>query len=395
MAANVQSSPAVAAFRRRCYPQISDADWDRWQWQLNHRIRDLDGLERVVELTAGEREAARRRRGGPLPVGVTPYYAALFAAGGPDHPLRKTMVPRPEEFTVSPGEREDPLGEEAHLAAPGLVHTYPAKALLLVTGFCASYCRYCTRARMVGAGGVRPGRAQWEQALQYLREHPEIEDVLVSGGEPLVLSDARLAWLLERLSAIPHVRLIRIGTKIPAVLPQRITPALAQLLARFHPLWLSIHFTHPDELTPEAAAACGRLADAGIPLMGQTVLLKGVNDDPDTLARLFTGLVRLRVKPYYLHQCDSITGSAQFKTPVDRGLALVAGLQGRLTGYAIPHLMIDAPGGGGKVPVSPDFVAGRDGDDLLLRSYRGEIYRYPDPGGTCGQPRPPAGPRAG
>ena len=267
------------------------------------------------------------------------------------------------------------------MAVPGLVHAYPEKVLFLVNDFCAAYCRYCTRSRMVGAGETPADRSRWERALDYIRARPAIRDVLLSGGDPLVLSDARLEWLVKRLNDIPHVEMIRIGTKIPAVLPQRVTAGLTDLLVRHRPVWMSLHFTHPAELTAEVAAACGRLAGAGVPLAGQTVLLAGVNDDAGTLRRLFNGLLGLRVKPYYLHQCDAVAGSSHFKTTVDRGRGLVRGLHGRMTGYGIPHYMVDAPGGGGKVPLSLYAELGRDGEDLLLRDYRDRSYRYPDPEG--------------
>lgn len=358
---------------------VSDpADWGDWHWQMRNRIRDLAGLERWFELSDGEREAVRRRAGA-LPVGITPYYADLIDPADPSDPLRKTMIPRLEEYAVQPWEHRDPLGEEDHEVVPGLVHTYPHKVLFLVTDICATYCRYCTRGRMVGAGDQPPDTRRWEQALDYIRRHTEIRDVLLSGGDPFLLSDRRLAWLLGRLAQIPHLDLLRIGTKIPAVLPQRVTDELAAILAGAHPLWLSLHFTHPRELTPEAADACDRLSRAGIPLQAQTVLLAGVNDDSDTLQDLLTGLLRIRVRPYYLHQCDPIQGSSHFKTPVSRGVELIRGLHGRITGYGVPHYMIDAPGGGGKLPVSPDFVVGRDGENLLLRNRHGQVYSYPDP----------------
>jgi lysine 2,3-aminomutase len=230
-----------------------------------------------------------------------------------------------------------------------------------------------------GGGHQRTGPREWNRVLDYIAAHREITDVLLSGGDPLILATERLAWLLGRLRSIPHVSLVRIGTKVPAVLPQRITRELVDLLRRHHPLWMSLHFTHPRELTPEAAEACARLADAGIPLQGQTVLLRGVNDDDATLTELLNGLLRMRVKPYYLHQCDVVSGSSHFKVPVQRGLDLVRGLHGRITGYGVPHYMIDAPGGGGKIPIAPETVLGRDGEDVLLRNHNGQIYRYPDP----------------
>jgi len=362
---------------------VARRDWDDWRWQMRNRVTDLAGLEACFQLSDGEREAVRLHRGA-LPVGITPYYISGMDPLDASDPLRLTMIPRPQEFQPMPWEREDPLGESDHEVVPGLVHTYPNKVLFLVTDRCATYCRYCTRSRMVGGGEVPADRRRWDRALDYIREHPEIDDVLLSGGDPLGLADDKIAELLARIRDIPHVALIRIGTKIPAVLPQRITPGLVSILQRHHPLWVSIHFTHPAELRPEVATACDRLSSAGIPLMAQTVLLKGVNDEPEILEALMNGLLRIRVKPYYLHQCDNVKGSWHFKTTVDRGLALVGAMHGRMTGYAVPQYMIDAPGGGGKVPVSPDFIAGRDGPDLLLRNRNGEIYRYPDPGGSDG-----------
>jgi lysine 2,3-aminomutase len=288
------------------------------------------------------------------------------------------MIPSMREYSRAPGEHDDPLGEEAHSPVHGIVHTYPAKALFLVSDHCATYCRYCTRSRVVGSGEIPAAIPQWETALDYIRSHPEIEDVLISGGDPLTLTDDKLEWLLAQLHAIEHVRLIRIGTKTPAVLPQRFTPGLARMLKRYHPLWISVHFTHPRELTPEVTRAVNRLTNAGIPLANQTVLLAGINDDPATMRALMDGLVRLRIRPYYLHQCDAVTGSSHFRTPVDRGLEIIRSLHGFTTGYAVPTYMIDAPGGGGKVPIMPEYVVGRENGNLLLRNYRGEIYRYPD-----------------
>ncbi|MBZ0167375.1 MAG: KamA family radical SAM protein, partial [Candidatus Omnitrophica bacterium] len=291
-----------------------------------------------------------------------------------------------EEFLRTPGEDPDPLGEEHHMAVPGLVHRYPDRVLFLTTGFCSTYCRYCTRSRMVGEtnGEYSFSVSQWEKAIQYIQEHPEIRDCLLSGGDPLSIGDTKLEWLLSKLRAIKHLEFIRIGTKIPVVMPQRITPELCDMLKKYHPLWMSIHFTHPEELTTETLEACGRLANAGIPLGSQTVLLKGINDNAGTLKELFHGLLRARVKPYYLYQCDPVSGSAHFRTPVEKGLEIIRQLRGHTTGYAIPQFVIDAPGGGGKIPLLPDYIVGRDGDDLLLTNFEGNTYRYPDPGGRLG-----------
>ena len=368
------TTPAIHSYspRHPAYAKVPARDWNDWRWQLRHRIRDLAGLEAVLDLTAEER-AAVIRLGQGLPLGLTPYYVGLVARSPA---LRKTKIPTGDEFEVAPGEHEDPLGEESHRAVPGLVHTYPDKVLFLVTDFCATFCRYCMRSRLVGQGTLLPDHAMWERALDYIRQHPQIRDVLLSGGDPLVMADDRLEWLLQRLRAIPHVELIRIGSKIPAVLPQRITPALCRMLKRYHPLFMSLHLVHPDELTPEAARACGRLADSGIPLGGQMVLLRGVNDDPETMKRLCLGQLKLRVKPYYLHQCDAIRGSFHFRTPVARGREIIKALHGWTSGYAVPHYMIDAPGGGGKVPVSPEYVVRQDKQDFVIRNYAGHLYRY-------------------
>ena len=372
-------SPRAAAFRRRFFPEASRSEWNDWRWQLRHRLRDRAGVSRVFNLTADE-AAALQRLGDHLPVGITPYYAALIDASDPTDPLRRTMLPVGDEFVRTVGEADDPLAEDSHMPVPGLVHRYPDRVLFLVTNFCATYCRYCTRARMVGqTGEYHFNWAQYQQALDYIEARPQIRDVLLSGGDPLTMADDRLEWLLARLRAIPHVEFIRIGTKVPAVLPQRITPELCRALRRFHPLWMSLHFMHPTELTPETNQACQRLANAGIPLGSQTVLSRGVNDDVETMTRLVHGLLRVRVRPYYLYQCDPISSSAHFRTSVARGLEIIAGLRGHTTGYGVPNFVIDAPGGGGKIPLLPDSVVGRDGDFLLLRNYEGGVFRYPDP----------------
>ncbi len=372
-------SPATTAFRRRNFPGTSRQDWDDWRWQLRQRVRDLAGLERLVTLSDDER-AAVVRLGGHLPVGITPYYASLIDPLDPQDPVRRTMIPVAGELVQGPGEADDPLAEDAYMPVPGLVHRYPDRVLFLVTNFCATYCRYCTRARMVGQTGEYHFNAdQYEQAFRYLEDHSEVRDVLLSGGDPLTMKDERIEGLLSRLRSIPHVEFLRIGTKVPTVLPQRITPALCRMLRRFHPFWMSIHFMHPSELTPEVAQACGRLADAGIPLGAQIVLTKGVNDDVETMKALLHGLLKIRVRPYYIYQCDPISGSAHFRTPIEKGLELLAGLRGHTTGYAVPTFVVDAPGGGGKIPLCPEAVVGRDGDSILLRNYEGKTYRYPDP----------------
>jgi len=379
-------------FMQRYYAEAGPAQWNNWKWQVQNRIASLQSLERVFRLSADERDAVLRRNGS-LPVGITPYYASLMDTDNPLDPLRRTHLPVGQEYIRAPGEADDPLGEDHDAAVPGLVHRYPDRVLFLATGFCSTYCRYCTRSRMVGGnteGEYQLKRSQWSAALEYIARHEEIRDVLISGGDPLTMPDDKLDYLLGALRAIPHVEFVRIGSKVPVVLPMRITPALTGIL-RKHQVWVSIHFTHPDELTPEVQESTARLVDAGIPLGSQTVLLKGINDEVGVMKRLMHGLLKCRVKPYYLYQCDPITGSEHFRTPVEKGLEIIRGLRGHTTGYAVPTYVIDAPGGGGKIPLLPESVAGRDGDDLLLRNFEGGIFRYRDPGGTLGAGSVPAG----
>jgi lysine 2,3-aminomutase len=378
-------SAASNEFRKRHFPGVKTAEWNDWRWQNRNRIRSLEQLEKIVAVTDEERAAIARHEG-PLPIGITPYYMSLIDPVDPLQGLRRTTVPTLAEFERTPGEEEDPLGEDHTSPVPGLVHRYPDRVLLLVTNFCSVYCRYCTRARLVGASGERAlKKADIDRAIEYIASTPQVRDCLISGGDPLSLDEERLEYILSRLRAIPHLEFVRIGSKQPVVQPMRVTPALTKMLRKYHPLWMSLHFTHPDELTPEVAEACGRLADAGIPLGSQTVLLKGVNDDVATLKKLFHGLLKIRVRPYYLYQCDPITGSSHFRTSVDKGLELISQLRGYTTGYAVPNYVVDAPAGGGKIAMLPDAVIGRDGDDLLLRNFRGDECRYPDPDGTLGK----------
>jgi len=369
---------AREAFRARFFPDTTDADWHDWRWQLRHRFRNENDLCRIMQLSAQE-TLALRGAAGALPLAITPYYASLLDPDDATQPLRRTVVPVSLESRHSVGEQSDPLHEEGSTVRPGLVHRYPDRVLFLVTDHCSVFCRYCTRSRLVGqASDTSPSRRTWQGAIDYIADHTEVRDVLLSGGDPLTLPNSELEWLLTRLRAIPHVELIRIGTKVPLVLPQRVTPDLTTMLAKFHPLWMSIHATHPDELTEEASAALARLADAGIPLGSQTVLLSGINDSPETLRQLMHGLVRRRVKPYYLYQCDPILGSSHFRTPVKRGLELIGSLRGHTTGYAVPTYVIDAPGGGGKIPIQPETIVARDAAGLTLRGFQGTLFRYPD-----------------
>jgi lysine 2,3-aminomutase len=373
-------SSRSTAFRKKFFPTADAAQWNDWRWQLRNAIRDAESLGHILDLSEEERRGLTLE-GTPLPVSITPYYASLLDPQDALQPLRRTVVAVGDEFLRSPGEADDPLEEDHDSPVPGLVHRYPDRVLFLVTGFCATYCRYCTRSRMVGGHdeSYRFNTRQWERAIEYIAATPTVRDVLLSGGDPLLLSEDRLEWLLSRLRAIEHVEIIRIGTKAPVVLPQRVTPALTRMLKKYHPLFMSIHFTHPDELTPETVQACGRLADAGIPLGSQTVLLAGVNDSVETMKQLMHRLLKARVRPYYLYQCDPIPGSGHFRTPIEKGLEIIRGLRGHTSGYAIPSYVVDAPGGGGKIPLLPNYVEGHDGENLLLRNYQDRVFAYPDP----------------
>ncbi len=372
------SAPSKSlTFRKKYFSGVSAKLWNDWHWQVAHRIRSYEELSNILHLSDAEK-AAFQHSGHALPLSITPYYMSLLDPDNPDQALRRTVVPTVMESLRSKGEADDPLGEAEQSPVPGLVHRYPDRVLLLLTDFCSTYCRYCTRSRVVGHNRIHPGRKRLEEAFSYIKAHPAIRDVLLSGGDPLLLSDEQLDWVLGRLREIEHVEIIRIGTKVPAVLPQRVTPALARMLHKHHPLMLSLHFAHPDECTPEAAKACARLADAGIPLGSQTVLLAGVNDDSQTMKSLMHRLLMMRVRPYYLYQCDPISGSAHFRTPVDKGLDIIRDLRGHTSGYAVPTYVIDAPGGGGKIPLMPSAVLGCDAGGLALRNYEGGLYHYPD-----------------
>jgi lysine 2,3-aminomutase len=365
------------AFLTKHFPGSSVSDWNNWQWQVRNSFTSLDHLNSFLGLSV--QESSSKAFGKNLPVRITPYYASLLDPNNAEQPLRRTVVPVALELNTSPGEVEDPLSETHDSPVPLIVHRYPDRVLFLVTNFCSAFCRYCTRTHMVSKQDkVHSSQAEWDKAIDYIRDHAEVRDVLLSGGDPLTLSDGRIEYLLSKLREIPHVEIIRIGTKVPVVMPQRITRDLVNMLKKYHPLFLSIHFTHPDEITPEVMDACNRLADAGIPLGSQTVLLKGINDDALVFKKLTHELLKIRVKPYYLYQCDPIPGSAHFRTPLESGLEIIRNLRGFTSGYAIPHFVIDAPGGGGKIPLLPDYVVGREGDDLIIKNYEGKTYRFPD-----------------
>jgi lysine 2,3-aminomutase len=366
------------AFRKEFFPDATPAEWKDWRWQIRNRITTFERLSAIVKLSPDEAQAGCRGNN-TCSLSITPYYASLLDKNDPLQPIRRTVIPVQQEYLHAPCESEDPLSEDDVSPVPGIVHRYPDRVLFLTTGFCCVRCRYCTRSRLVDQNrDSRFSFKDWKLALAYVESNPSIRDVLLSGGDPLTLPDEVLDWLLSRLFHIPHVNFLRIGTKVPAVLPQRISGSLIRILKQYHPLWMSVHFTHPDELTSEVKTACNRLADAGIPLGSQTVLLKGVNDDAEVMKKLFHGLLTLRVRPYYLYQCDPILGSSHFRTPVNKGVEIVERLRGHTSGYAVPTFVIDAPGGGGKLPLQPAYVIGREGDSVVLRNYKGVQYRYPD-----------------
>lgn len=354
-------------------------DSQDWRAQLRASVRSAGDLEKALHLTPEEREGARRAEHDGLPIAITPYYLSLCDPADARCPIRRQCVPRVEESTNAPGDMVDPLGEVDHEVAPHLVRRYPDRVLLIATDRCAVYCRFCTRSRIVGDGGGPAPFDRLEPAFAFIASHPEIRDVIVSGGDPMAMATDRLDRLLGRIRAIPSVETIRLATRVPVTLPMRITSELLEALRKHHPVWVMTHFNHPKELTPESIAACTRLADAGFPVMNQTVLLAGVNDDAATIESLCRGLVRARVRPYYLLQTDPVRGTSHLRTPLARGVEIIGQLQGRLSGIALPKLICDTPGGRGKVPLLPDYVVARAPGRTTLRTFRGEEVVYVDP----------------
>jgi lysine 2,3-aminomutase len=357
---------------------ISPEDWNSHLWQLKNRITTLRQLEEHLVLSEDERNGVILS-GTKLAMAITPHFFNLIDRENPECPIRKQVVPRVEETWTSPYEMADPCGEDSHMPVPGLVHRYPDRVLFLVTDRCASYCRYCTRSRVVSGVGEQELETDYEAAFRYLEQHTEVRDVLLSGGDPLLFSDNKLEKILSRLRAIPHIEFLRIGSRVPIFLPQRITPGLCTMLQKYHPLFMSIHVNHPRELTLEVKEALERLANHGVPLGNQSVLLKGVNDDVEIMKTLVHKLLMCRVKPYYLYQLDLIQGSSHLEAPVETGIKIIEGLRGHTTGYAIPQYVIDAPGGGGKVPINPEYVLQRTSERTLIRNFEGRTFEYPEP----------------
>ncbi len=353
-------------------------EWLDWRWQLRNRLDTVEAIGARVDLTQDER-AAMQAAPGKFRVGITPYYASLMDGRHPACPVRMQVVPRMAELDVEPGELLDPLGEDAHRPVPAIFHRYPDRCLLLALDRCAIYCRHCNRRRLVGQDESSVSKADLDSAVAYIQATPAIRDVLISGGDPLTLSTEKLESILSAVRAIPHVEIIRIGTRVPVVLPMRIDDELCAMLKRYHPLFINTHFNHPKELTALSRAACEKLADSGMPIGNQTVLLRGVNSSVRVLRKLFTELLRSRVRPYYLFQGDVAEGTGHMRTTVETGLEMIAGLRGHISGLAIPHLVIDAPGGMGKIPVGPDYVIERARDRWVLRNYEGTVVQYPQP----------------
>lgn len=360
------------------WQDVNPEQWEDWHWQVANRITDAATLSRVLPLSEEEKDQIDRCLQ-HFRMAITPYYATLMDPANPLDPVRLQAIPRAQELSAGACDLDDPLAEEQDSPVSGLTHRYPDRVLLLVTDQCSMYCRHCTRRRLAGQRDEAMPLKQIEQAVQYISEHPEVRDVLISGGDPLVLSDDRLEYIIKSIRAIPHVEIIRIGTRVPVVLPMRITPKLTAMLAKYHPLWLNTHFNHPRELTPIARQALARLADAGIPLGNQSVLLKGINDCPHVMKKLVHELVKNRVRPYYLYQCDLSRGIEHFRTSVAKGLEIMESLRGHTSGYAVPTYVIDCPGGGGKIPVQPQYLISMSDRRVVLRNYEGVMAVYTEP----------------
>ena len=358
------------------WAEVPEGQWQDWRWQLRNRLTTLEDLEKRMELTPEEREGCLLARN-KLSLAITPYFFNLVDRDDPDCPIRRQVIPREEELITSPEELLDPVGEEGSMGVDGLVHRYPDRCLFLVTNVCAAYCRYCTRSRLVSNAQGYDFHPNYENALQYIADHSEIRDVLLSGGDPLLMSDKKLDYLLGRLREIPHVEFIRIGSRIPVFLPQRVTPELGEVFRRHGPIWMSIHVNHPKECTEELYGATERLTMAGVPLGNQSVLLRGINDDTEVMTSLMHRLLMMRVRPYYLYQCDLITGSRHLRADVRKGIEIIEALRGHSTGYAVPQFVVDAPGGGGKIPVNPEYVKEITETEIVMRNYEGKEYRYP------------------
>ena len=360
------------------FPNVTDAEWNDWRWQVRNRIETLDELKKYIKLTPEEEEGVKKSLA-TLRMAITPYYLSLIDPDNPKCPVRRQAIPTAAELYQSPADLLDPLHEDEDSPVPGLTHRYPDRVLFLITDMCSMYCRHCTRRRFAGQHDCESTQDRIQAAIDYIARTPQVRDVLLSGGDALMVGDKMLESIIQRLRAIPHVEIIRLGSRTPVVCPQRITDDLVNMLKKYHPIWLNTHFNHPNEVTEESMAACARLADAGIPLGNQTVLLRGVNDDTEIMKQLVHDLVRMRVRPYYIYQCDLSMGLEHFRTPVSKGIEIIENLRGHTSGYCVPTFVVDAPGGGGKIPVMPQYVISQSPHKVILRNYEGVITTYTEP----------------
>jgi lysine 2,3-aminomutase len=371
-------APAPAGARHPLFADVSAAEWSDWRWQMRHAVKSLEALERYVPLTADERAGVQETQA-IFRMGISPYYLSLIDPEHPFCPVRMQSIPARAEARVRPGELSDPLGEDKTRPEEAIVHKYPDRVLFLALDTCSVYCRHCTRRRITKGGEAELSKEQMRRGIEYIRRHPEVRDVLISGGDPFLLTESRLEELLAPLSEIPHVEMIRIGTRIPVCLPMRVTDALARTLRRYAPVYVVTHFNHPKEITPEAREACERLVDHGIPVENQAVLMRRLNSDARIIKELSHRLLRIRVRPYYLHQMDVAEGCEHLRTPIAKGIEILEQLRGHTTGLAVPHLAVDLPGGGGKVTLQPDYVVERGTQETVFRNFKGERYAYPEP----------------
>lgn len=364
--------------RKEFFPDVTDEQWNDWRWQVKNRIETLDQLKKYIDLTPEEEEGIRESLK-TLRMAITPYYLSLIDPDDPNCPIRKQAIPSIQELYKSEADLDDPLHEDSDSPVPGLTHRYPDRVLFLITDMCSMYCRHCTRRRFAGQKDAASPVDRIDKCIDYIARTPQVRDVLLSGGDALLVSDERLEYIIKKLREIPHVEIIRIGSRTPVVLPQRITPELVNMLSKYHPIWLNTHFNHPDEITPESTEACARLANAGVPLGNQSVLLRGINDCSHVMKKLVRELVKIRVRPYYIYQCDLSTGIEHFRTPVSKGIEIMENLRGHTSGYAVPTFVVDAPGGGGKTPVMPTYIISQSPSKVVLRNYEGVITTYTEP----------------
>ncbi|MBQ7329084.1 MAG: lysine 2,3-aminomutase [Oscillospiraceae bacterium] len=360
------------------FADVPAEQWNDWTWQAKNRITTLQDLKKYITLTPEEEQGIEKCLA-TFRMAVTPYYLSLMDLNDPEDPIRKQAIPSADELYFAPEESADSLHEDTDSPVKGLTHRYPDRVLFLLTDRCASYCRHCTRRRLVGQTDNSMPKEQIDACIEYIRNHPEVRDVLLSGGDVFMQSDEMLEYVISSLREIPHVEIIRLGTRVPVVMPQRITQDLCDMLKKYHPIWVNVHFNHPNEITPESAAACAKLADAGIPLGNQSVLLAGVNDCVHVMRKLVNDLVKIRVRPYYIYVCDLSLGLSHFRTPVSKGIEIIEGLRGHTSGYCIPTFVVDAPGGGGKVPVMPNYVLSQTPRKVILRNFEGVITTFTEP----------------